>query len=499
MIWSIIKKELHNNLLTFRFTFGTLILLLLVLAISFACVENIKDLQQEYTFAVQKNENELKESRVYCSIKYNTIKPPEVLSILNLGAANHLGNSVPLSLREIPSAAKKYSQVNPLLNIFPALDLTLVYKIVISLLAMLFAFDSISGEKEKGTLRLFLAQRVSRFTLLLGKYLGNMLTLSISFVLSLFVAFLIIIFNFPDISAGYWLRIILFAFLTLFYISVFFILGLIVSSLTKKSSVSLIFCLFIWIFLVIIIPNLSTYLSTVLRSIPLEKTVKSRINVIHDQMQEKIGAWEKINRVSIRISGSLDSDNGIYELTKADKTTIDYFKKKIAFEEPLFRKKTSDSWEVKQDYYRRLKKQENLAVVLNRISPLGLYHEASEMIALTATSNYENFIRQGVRYFETIYSHLESKDIFRSLRYFTVLEEKNILPVEEYRKVSKQWPGDMSAYPALDLSDFPRFEYQEEGLAETFSKILVLLIVFLLINLVLFTGAVFFFNSYDAR
>ncbi len=34
MIWKIAKKEFHNNLLTFRFTFGSLILIFLVLAIN---------------------------------------------------------------------------------------------------------------------------------------------------------------------------------------------------------------------------------------------------------------------------------------------------------------------------------------------------------------------------------------------------------------------------------------------------------------------------------
>jgi ABC-type transport system involved in multi-copper enzyme maturation permease subunit len=326
-----------------------------------------------------------------------------------------------------------------------------------------------------------------------------MFTLAISFFLSLLIAFFVVIFNFPGMPFGNWGRIILFALLTLFYISIFLILGLIISSLTKKSSVSLIFCLFVWIFLIIIIPNLSTYLSTVLKSVPPEKTVRAGITEITEQTKEKIKVWEKNNPARYSISGSFDTENGIYELVMADKGSVDYFKKRISFEEPLLKQRTDDAWEVKQDYYRQLKKQENLAVYLNRISPLGLYQETAEMISRTDTKNYERFIRQSVLYFESIYNYLESKDAFNSLRFFTVMEEKNILPREEYKKVNSQWSHNMSDYPALNLSDFPRFEYQEEGLAETFSKIIVLLIVFVLFNIILFMVSVFALNYYDVR
>ncbi|MGD2246589.1 MAG: ABC transporter permease, partial [Candidatus Aminicenantes bacterium] len=378
MVWKIAKKEFHNNLLTFRFTFGTLILILLVLAITLGSVKNFLNLREEYRLASQANETQLLENRVYNTIEFEVIKPPEVLSILNLGVTNRLGNSLLMSLRQIPSAEKKYSQENPLLNIFTSLDLTLVYKIVISLLAMLFAFDAVSGEKQKGTLRLLISQGASRFKIILGKYFGNMLTLLASFFFSLFIAFLIIIIHFPNLSRLDWVRILLFAVLTLFYISVFFLLGLVISALTQKASHSLIFCLFIWIFLVIIVPNLSTYLATVLKPTPPEKTVDVQIQELYDQTSERIREWDETNRSSISIWGSIDSKEGIYVFQRATRETVDYFKKRIAFEQPLLRQRTDAIWQVKQDYYLKLRNLEKLVTRMNRISPTGLFQEAAE-------------------------------------------------------------------------------------------------------------------------
>lgn len=504
MVLTIAKKEFHNNLLTFRFAFGTLILILLVLAITLASVKNYKDLSQEYMFSVQETEKNLKENRVYSTIEYTAIKPPEILSILNIGVGNRLGNSVLISRMEVPYPTKKYTVENPLLNIFSSLDLTLVYSIVISLLAMLFAFDAISGEKDSGTLRLLLSQRVSRFKIILGKYLGNMITLALSFLLSLFVSFTIIMIYFPNLGRENWLRISAFALFTLSYISIFLILGLGLSSLTKKPSHTLISCLLLWIFLVIIIPNLSTYLATVIKPVLLEKSIEPKIKEINNQTTEKFNAWWELNRTSMTYSGGMWPDRGKVWLVSGNQNAINYYKKYFSFTEPLYKKKADEIWKIKQDYYLLLKRQGKLASLLSRMSPAGLYQETAELVSKTGVSNYERFIQQATLYRESIFNYLNSKGAFNSLSFFTVMEEKDILPNEEYAKRSPQHKPDGSYYkiqdfPPLDLSDFPRFAYQRERMSDVFLKVISLLILFIIINAVLFIGSEVAFNFYDVR
>lgn len=503
MIWKIAKKEFFNNLLTFRFTFGTLILIFLVLAITLGSVKGFLNLQEEYLLGIQANETKLSENRVYSTIEYEVTKAPEVLSILNLGVTNRLGNSVLMSLRQIPSAEKKYAQENPLLNIFTSLDLTLIYKIVISLLAMLFAFDVISGEKERGTLKLLIAQGVSRFKVILGKYFGNMMTLLASFLISLFIAFLIIILHFPNLKTVDWMRILLFAVLTMFYMSFFFLFGLLISALTKKASHSLIFCLFVWILFVIIIPNLSTHLATVIKSVPPEKTFDVQIDELYSQTREKLRVWNEDNRASINIWGSMNSTEGQYVLRRADKVTIEHMKKLIAYSEPLYKERTDKIWAVKQDFYIKLRNQEKLATRLNRLSPTGLFQEVSEMIARTDIFNYERYIQQATLFREAVFNYLDAKDAIRSLRWFTVMEEKDILPLEEYRKVNYRKPDGsyytLEDYEPLNLADFPRFSYQEETLSDIFPRVITLFIVFVLLNLIFFLGSAWAFYFYDVR
>jgi len=504
MVWTVAKKEFHDNLLTFRFAFGSLILILLVLAITLASIKNYKDLNKEYMFSVQETEKKLKENRVYSTIKYTAIKPPEVLSVLNIGVANRLGNSVLISRMEVPYPTKKYIVENPLLNIFSSLDLTLVYSIVISLLAMLFAFDTISGEKYSGTLGLLLSQRVSRFKIILGKYLGNMTTLALSFLLSLFVSFTIIMIYFPNLGKDNWLRISVFALFTLFYISIFLILGLGLSSLTKKPSHTLISCLLLWIFLVIIIPNLSTYLATVIKPVPLEKSIEPKIKEIDNQIREKFNTWWELNRSPMTYSGGMWPDRGKVWLVSGNQNAINYYKKYFSFTEPLYKKRADEIWKIKQDYYLLLKRQGKLACFLNRISPAGLYQETAELVSKTGVLNYERFIQQATLYRESIFNYLNSKGSFNSLRFFTVMEEKDILSNEEYAKRSPWRKPDGGYYKIqdfspLDLSDFPRFTYQRERMSDIFLKVISLLILFITINAILFIGSAVAFNFYDVR
>ena len=56
-----------------------------------------------------------------------------------------------------------------------AIDWVFIIGGLLSLMALLFTFDAFIGEKERGTLRLVMAQSLPRHTLLLGKFLGAML------------------------------------------------------------------------------------------------------------------------------------------------------------------------------------------------------------------------------------------------------------------------------------------------------------------------------------
>ena len=61
------------------------------------------------------------------------------------------------------------------------IDWGVVTAVLLSFMGILFTFDSISGEQERGTLRLMLSNSVSRSAVICGKFLGAFFTIAMPF------------------------------------------------------------------------------------------------------------------------------------------------------------------------------------------------------------------------------------------------------------------------------------------------------------------------------
>ena len=163
---------------------------------------------QDYRRAVDANTNEVRNIQVYSELSFRhsprTEKKPPLLSIFNEGLAERLGNSVEVSHTLVPVKATQHGSDNPYLVVFHRTDLIFVFQIVISLLAFLFSYDAVAGERQSGTLALVLSNAIPRGKLLFGKYLGGILSLAIPLVFSLLVA-LLFIFLSPMSSSACWI------------------------------------------------------------------------------------------------------------------------------------------------------------------------------------------------------------------------------------------------------------------------------------------------------
>ena len=128
-----------------------------------------------------------------------------------------------------------------------AVDWVFIIGGLLSLMALLFTFDAFSGEKERGTLKLIMAQSLPRHTLLLGKFLGALLALALALSLAIVVNLLIVLalsqVNLGLVEAG---RIIGMVGLSLLYLACFVGLGLWVSVRSSTTRSSLVGVLLLW-------------------------------------------------------------------------------------------------------------------------------------------------------------------------------------------------------------------------------------------------------------
>ena len=264
-LWLIIQREFVSNVLTSRFMIGFVVCLISTAAAVFVQVEDYEKRLSAYHVAIQEHQEETRTWGLYSQVNPKAHRKPNPLSIFNVGTEKSGADRVSIRLG-IPiweKEAQKQGSDNPFLSIFLAIDVIFIFKIVLSALAILFAYNTISGEREDGTLRLVLANPISRDALVLGKYLGGMLSLFPIVVIS-FIVGLVIASASPatTFNVGDLLRLVMILVISLLYVSICYLLGLLLSVWTKEAATTLILSMFIWGILTIVHSNIAMFAVT---------------------------------------------------------------------------------------------------------------------------------------------------------------------------------------------------------------------------------------------
>ena len=131
-----------------------------------------------------------------------------------------------------------------------------------SILGITLGADSINREIEEGTIKVLLSHPLYRDHLIIGKFLGNALSLglmiSVGFVFS--IAYLLLL-GIP-IDGASLIRSLIAAFVTLVYTTIFLSIGLAFSSILKRSEVSTLVAIVFVIFLILVYPLVSPTLAS---------------------------------------------------------------------------------------------------------------------------------------------------------------------------------------------------------------------------------------------
>ncbi|MEW6755878.1 MAG: ABC transporter permease subunit, partial [Candidatus Latescibacterota bacterium] len=191
MTWTIARRELLSHLVSLRFA-ACLVLCTGLSAVS--CHLLAGEYGQRlsaYGAARDRSRQVLEQVQVYAQLRPEVHRPPRPLSVLAEGLDRRIGTACTIALEEVPFALTGTQAANEFAPVFPVLDFATVVSVVLSLLALLLAYDAFSGERELGTLRMCLANACPRHALLLGKYLGGLLGLAVSLGVTLVVCLLV--------------------------------------------------------------------------------------------------------------------------------------------------------------------------------------------------------------------------------------------------------------------------------------------------------------------
>jgi ABC-type transport system involved in multi-copper enzyme maturation permease subunit len=179
---------------------------------------------------------------------------------------------------------------DPLAVAYPLPDLAVVVGVLFSLLALLFAHDAMSGEREDGTLRLLVAHDISRVSIVVGKAVGRSLALLIPLVAGMLIGALVIAAS-PslDWSRTEWGAAAVLAAAAAIYVTAFVCLGVMISAWTRTARTSLVVSLGAWAVFILIVPALSPYVAGALRPTDSVTQLQRRARVMGDSERDQLG------------------------------------------------------------------------------------------------------------------------------------------------------------------------------------------------------------------
>ncbi len=132
------------------------------------------------------------------------------------------------------------------------LDIAQVISLFLPFMGIVLGFDAISKEQETGALNVLLTHPLYRDTVIAGKTLGAMITLLIVVFISVITVIgTMLATSGNELNLLMLNRLVIFTILTYLYLSIFVVIGILSSVVTKKATKSLVYNISIWIVLCI--------------------------------------------------------------------------------------------------------------------------------------------------------------------------------------------------------------------------------------------------------
>lgn len=255
LLRQLVRKELQELYQSPRFVVTYAVVSVLILLAFGLAGSQYLQIRQEHEAARSAALRQLEGLTEWSQVEPLAQRPPTVLESLVNGVSHDIGREVRVRPGSSVVLSDGLYAQRPLLALWRFLDLDFIFRVVLSLFAVLFAFDAVSGEKERGTLRLAMSNAVPRHVFMLGKMIGAFVGISLPLILPLLGgAGLLLVQGVPMAASDWWRLggVILAGYL---YIAAFLGLSLWVSSRTHRSASAFLVLLVVWIAVVLVIPR----------------------------------------------------------------------------------------------------------------------------------------------------------------------------------------------------------------------------------------------------
>lgn len=295
-----------------------------------------------------------------------------------------------------------------------------------------------------------------------------------------------------DFDGGDLLRLVMVLVVSLLYISICYLLGLLLSVWTKTAATTLILSMFIWGILTIVHSNVATFAVAKFppsKSQP-EAEALQQIGRIWEDFREERDAYI-LKEFGYKHPVHAIITEGEMSLGMATKTAGGIGFEEIYTAKPMHKMDTTKYQEIlgyqellRVDYANKaeeiLKRRENIgernrqfARNVSRLSFADTYRFAVGTITGTDRESYNDFINQARSYKRQVVDYLAGKDAFSARAWFS---------------------GDKGK---AEFTDLPIFQHRYNSVSENLSRALGDIFILLAWNIILFMGAYLSFLRYD--
>ncbi len=470
MLRLLIEKELRDIIGSTKFTATFAVCAVLILLAFYVGARNYQVSVNEFNAARAENLRQMEELTNWGDIDHRIFLEPQPLTALVSGVSNDIGRTIDVETRgELQSENSRFNE-DPIFAVFRFLDLEFIFTVVLSLFAVLFGYDAVNGEKERGTLRLAFANAVPKDKYILGKLIGSFLALVIPLLLAVLIGFLILLIMGIPMSGDTWLRLGLIIGSGLLYFSVFLTASVFISTLTEQSSSSFLMLLVVWIFAVLIIPRTAVLLAGRAVEVPSIDEINFEKARFEEQLwqadRKKMDEYWRAN------PGTPD------ESREARMTRFRRFMSELADAREEEERKLAE--QLNENRRNKEFAQQQLALNIARISPAASFSLASANLAGTSLELKQRFIESANSYQQTYAQFIN--------------EKTGDMGGGWWSRMSRDEGSD-----PIDPHELPAYDFAEPDTSELIEGALPDIGILVLFNLVFFAGAFLAFLKYDVR
>jgi ABC-type transport system involved in multi-copper enzyme maturation permease subunit len=367
---------------------------------------------------------------------------------------------------------------NPFRLLYGPLDLATIAAVVLSVLAVLFVFNGVSGEKERRTLAQVFANAVPRSTLITAKMAAAFVLIAAAFLVGLLIAVLTLaiqgfaVWGKSEILVPFLIA----AGLALVYIFVMVNLGLLVSIRARSSLSAMVTLVMAWVALFMLMPKAAVITAKIARPVKSQQVVDLEKSQVRVQLtKESAGEIDKMRKA---MPGIKDMTVDAFFKARDNKNPLiaEYEKKQDEIRNAYRERMDAEMAKLDVFYGARRDGQTRLARNLSRLSPISCFLHGVTEIAGTGLAEVDRLKEN-----RTALASLLDNEISRKMKML------------QFGNMTMGSDGNDRETPA------PKLVYKTATLRDELASVWPDMALLLFYGILFFAGAYASFLRYDLR